>query len=617
MTVQATIILNLDICGPFLCSGTAPVSWGFDSTFDRDYLGRPYIDRSHIKGKLREAMKEIGTPINDLDKWFGKEGPMENGNIFFSDLRLKDTELEKKLLKTPARKILHRIAMDNENHVVKSGALQVMENAFPGGREADESEKSYTWKGTISYVAFDDDDAKKIHEEISLGLKWMARLGAEKGIGFGRMKSVDAELMKPVAIDLKHSPAAKQSPHLTLSITTDDVLMLGDIRIKANYQDSKDYITGSAIKGALAQALNTACGVEFPAKTLIDEKNDKVKKHFPNLVACLPKIRFTHAFPSTTDKRPVIIPYSVVSVDGKHCDVALHKEPMFFGDQLPSFQIDWKEGDYPKPDVFGWATPLKFAKTRTAIEDRTRRADDGRMFTYQYVCPRDEEGTPISWIGGIYLDGIPKNDLPALQGELECALGQLRYLGKRASLVKAKIKTDEPGQYKPVVPFKQLDTPAKDIAVVALQSDALMVKAEDLIAKGQTAEGLDELYKAYWKEITGGACELSHFFAMQKIRGGFLRLNKKKQNESYYPYYLTEAGSVFVLTIKKIEAQQKFQEWKQKGLPLPRWAVDAYAENSENVWKRCPYVPENGYGEVAINMDINGAKDLTDGGKQS
>ncbi len=59
--IQATINITLGIAGPFLCSGTAPASWGVDATFDRDYKGRPYIDRSHIKGKLREAMEELSS----------------------------------------------------------------------------------------------------------------------------------------------------------------------------------------------------------------------------------------------------------------------------------------------------------------------------------------------------------------------------------------------------------------------------------------------------------------------------------------------------------------------------------------------------------------------------
>lgn len=618
MTVQSTIMLNLGICGPFLCSGTAPVSWGFNATFDRDYLGRPYIDRSHIKGKLREAMKEIGTSDDDLDKWFGKEGPMENGSLFFSNLRLKETKLEEKLTKIPSEDKLHRIAMDNERRVVKPNALQVMENAFPGGSDKLEDkwiEKSCIWEGCIEYIAADDKEAQDIAKEILVGLKAIAAFGAEKGIGFGLLKSVSTEPAYS-SINLKHTPSASPVSQLTLTITTEEPLMLGDIRIKeSNYQESMEYITGNAIKGALAQALNMACGV-CPVTKPIDVENKAInnEKAFPLLAKYFSDIRITHAYPSLTEKRPMVIPYSVVVAEGKHYDVALKKDAFLPGGKLPAFQTDWKDGDYP--DGFGWASPLRFAKTRTAIDDVSRRADDGSMFVYQYVCPKDEDLNDISWIGGVYLDDIPANDLPALQSELKCAFGLLKYLGKRASRVTVDIKQEAPKPFKTIQPL-----PDSDTVVISLQSDAMMVNPEDLLKNGQTAGQLLTLYKAYWegKEVSDKVFTLSHFFAMQKIRGNFIR-RKKDESSPYYPYYLTEAGSVFVLRIKNDKenmdkAQQCFKHWKEKGLKLPQWAVDDYGDaDKKNVWKKCPYVPQNGYGEVTINLDISALTATEEGG---
>lgn len=66
MTVKTTATITLGIKGPFICSATAPAGWGIDATFDRDYLGRPYIDRSHIKGKLREALTELGADSSTI-----------------------------------------------------------------------------------------------------------------------------------------------------------------------------------------------------------------------------------------------------------------------------------------------------------------------------------------------------------------------------------------------------------------------------------------------------------------------------------------------------------------------------------------------------------------------
>ncbi len=95
------------------------------------------------------------------------------------------------------------------------------------------------------------------------------------------------------------------------------------------------------------------------------------------------------------------------------------------------------------------------------------------------------------------------------------------------------------------------------------------------------------------------------------MRGGFLRRNKQDAAAPYYPYYLTEAGSVFVLKIKnETKAVELFDLWEKRGLDLPKWAEDSYGKP---VWRQCPFVPENGYGEVMINLTTIEAKEHTEG----
>lgn len=89
----------------------------------------------------------------------------------------------------------------------------------------------------------------------------------------------------------------------------------------------------------------------------------------------------------------------------------------------------------------------------------------------------------------------------------------------------------------------------------------------------------------------------------------------KKHGGKYYPFYLTGAGSVFVLkaTIKE-KAMQKIDEWKTKGLPIPEWAKKKYQKNGKELWQTCPYIPENGYGEVMINLKFHFDNRIPDGG---
>jgi len=97
---------------------------GIDATFDRDYLGRPYIDRSHIKGKLREALTELGADSSTIKKWLGGEGDRLSGNIFLSDFRMVDNHTG---FNEIAPDLIHRIRMDEERGVVADNALIMFE----------------------------------------------------------------------------------------------------------------------------------------------------------------------------------------------------------------------------------------------------------------------------------------------------------------------------------------------------------------------------------------------------------------------------------------------------------------------------------------------------------
>ena len=42
--------------------------------------------------------------------------------------------------------------------------------------------------------------------------------------------------------------------------------------------------------------------------------------------------------------------------------------------------------------------------------------------------------------------------------------------------------------------------------------------------------------------------------------------------------------------------------WMSGGLPLPKWALAEYGQYNRALWENCPFVPENGYGEIAVNL---------------
>ena len=585
MNVKAIVNIFMSIQGPILCKATAPTSCGVDATFDRDHEDKPYIDGSHLKGKLREALREIGTSNTQITEWFGTEGELENGIIFFNPLYCATQPKE--------GAVLHRIKMDVNRGVVAPNALLKMENPFPPGA-------NYDWLGTITFFAPNEEEAKQIMDELTLGLKWITGIGSEKSIGFGKIAALRSDLkVMQFKLPKDINPVATTNDVFPLSITARDPLLIGDVKMKANYLESRDFITGSAVKAALAQAVNTALCIPRAAGTPLDDGNATAKRIFPLLCKYLEHIRFTHAFPSTdATKRPVIIPLSAVFDGEKHHDVALCKGPKLINGVAPKFQTDWKENEFP--DGFGWATPKRFTKTRTAIDWHTRRADDGQMFTYTYVSPKDEEGSIITWLTNISLHAVAEKDRAALLVEIDVALELLEYIGKRNGRVTVKREQNK------VIPFQVSAglSPQDDRYLITLQADALMVDPEDML-KNQTGKHLAERYKQFWSEMSGGSLEMeNNFFAEQKMLGGYLKkIRFRKEGNDYYPFYLTAAGSVFVLRTAGDRAIEVIHSWLEAGLPVPGWATERYGLTGVPLWKGCPFVPENGFGEISVNLN--------------
>ncbi|MBI4687716.1 MAG: hypothetical protein HY756_08025 [Nitrospirae bacterium] len=586
MLKKATINITLGIQGPILCKATAPSSWGIDATFDRDYKGIPYIDRSHIKGKLKEALKELGTDEANLYRWLGEEHS-DGGMLIISDFYCVDSP-------TAVRydNRLTRTKRDRVRGVVDDTALLSMENAFPL------KNMPYNWNGCIEFIA-DDNSIQGIYTEIVAGLKWITAVGAEKTVGFGKIVSVESE--EPKIEDLSFpDPLPTANPPeewFTVTIEAEDPLLIGGVQRAANYRESESIIPGGMIKGALAATLNRLCGVD-KVSTSINKENTKVSEHYKALSEHFSKIRFTHAFPTTGDTRPVVIPYSAVAEGNNFYDVALNEGVKLVNDKAPVFQTDWKN----YPDNFGWAIPRCIAKTRTGIDGNLRRAEDNMMFTYQYVCPVDSKNNKIIWYGLVHL---PNDDRGALHTELIDAVQRITRMGKRRSKVKVSITPGKCGH-------AQIENGAiaKDsVVIVSLQSDALMVNPYDMLKKQQTAK---ELHKLYWGIASGNSMEMVRFFAHQKLLGGYI---VRKHGGKYYPFSLTGAGSVFVLKVSNENtAKGKIDEWKTNGLLLPEWAKTTYKKHGKELWETCPFVQENGYGEVMVNLKWHFANRIDNAG---
>ena len=164
-----------------------------------------------------------------------------------------------------------------------------------------------------------------------------------------------------------------------------------------------------------------------------------------------------------------------------------------------------------------------------------------------------------------------------------------------------------------------------DYWIVTLATDALLLDIEQLAGAGQTE--LRQAYEIAWKEIGKWALEavrkcgpkpcespirLQHYFSQEKLVGGdYLHRRFRGADETYAPYLITGAGSVFVLSSKPDDAdavKDLFYNLLRSGLPLRKWAQDKFKRNGKSgehhsggYWENCPFIPQNGYGEIVVN----------------
>ena len=593
--IKVIFDVKLDIKGPILCSAQGDTQYGVDAYFQKDWQGNYFIGKSHIKGKLREAWSQIlrfipDFEFTDIERYLGdiaEEGfnTPRSGLLLFSDFIpciSKDTFMSHSF---------HRIKIHPESKTVDEGALQTFETPFASG-------EVYQWRGEIlAYIQ--QSEQKKLENALQIGFKWITAIGANKSIGFGQIESVE---IKAKSNPLPAYSASKCDVPTVFGICVylNEPLMIGGVRSSDILLKSDKVISGAIFKGAIAAAINRRSGNKL--NTPVTKKNIE----FPTLGKYFDQIRITHGFAARKDilplKRSVVLPISIVKFDNAYYD-ALTFDSIPFDKGIPEFAIDWKD-DGALDSYFGIQTPRFMLTTRTAIDGNSRRSKEQQLYTFQAVCPEDEKKNSLVWLSNIYLPRFSENEKSEKQKlftELKFIIeNELEFLGKRNSSVGVSI-SDYPFDFfiNQIPEFVD-----NEYVYLTLQTPALMLEA-----KRDVAESIGNLYKSYWEDVSDNALtmDVDDFFASQIMLGGHLyfRYMKHAKPDAYYPYYLTDQGSSFKLKVKngqRDKALDKIKTWMQAGLPAPSWAEKMYSkENTPFSWKTCPFVPQNGFGEIVIN----------------
>ena len=580
--IELRLHITLGLQGPVLSATSEAGTFGLDAVCARDIKGNLVLPGSQIKGCLRQSFSELELLDEKVRKeWFGPdckdnaENAPERGSLVVHDFvgpRITSDDSS----------VITRTAIEHDTGSVKNGAMQSIEAPFAFGETA-------AFYGEVVIYCKDEATTESAQQNILKGLRWIPALGGNKNIGFGRLVKVFVGkkcVQVPPCIE---SVADRIPESFRFDIHPCQPFCLAMPRTDANLFVSHEAIAGSVIKGCVANLLNL-----FKAQPLDKEVNGQEGNDWGALRANLHNIRFDFAFPQKIGQPPSpvpVLPLTLVRADDKTADVALFEKPACIDGVAPCFNVDWKGADWQAVEKeWDIVHPPRVLRTFTAIDAEKRRTKDEHLFGYEMIHP---DG--YYWSSRADLSRVDEKFRGRVYAELKALLSfGLRFLGK----TKAEAFVDIHDDCQPL----KVATRADNLWIVTLQSPALMLEPCEELNMALVDEGqLKSVYESYWKELCPEVT-LVNFFAKQELLGGYLHY-RFQNGKPYNPFLVTSPGSVFVL---KGGDHEVFASWQRKGLPLPRWVAEKYGsfqnDNPEITWRNCPFVPENGFGQIAINM---------------
>lgn len=618
MSEIVRLSVALTLRSPFMFQGLANAMLGIDAAHLRDERGRPIIPADQIKGVLKAACvvlekhapslaPDVKRTPNDrpkrlLERLFGAVSPDHIENNFESYDRpdrglliagdLAASLPEKSELTTT------RIEIDDETGAVKSGALQVVELVAPFGKEVE-------FTGTFTLLAEDGVDPERAETLLSRALALVPAIGAFKSAGFGE---VTASKVK-IAADPKDAAlpggGTIQEDRLRLAyrVTFDRPILVNAERVTDNLFAGAAVVPGAAFKGALAGMMKLA--VADP-----EAGGDWGKS--------LAALRISHAFPENDDGElsGLPLPASLLSwPDGGETNFA---DALLLGDLSPQVPVsgfttmvrdpedntlrpmaplhplDWK-GDsfsdgrrFPKPV----GLPPQ-PRTHVSIGADTLVAKDQDLFTTvaQGVLLKDRT-TERKWRVVMDFQDVENPEHRAILRQL--IEGGLVPVGRTGAFACFKPVTmdDPPNDAKRLGRLRLAQAPGA--LAVAGHPDlyALTLVTPALLTDPQSEASIEQQYKCHIEVATGGT--LLRHYTIRRLAGGYIATRRRPYGKTYYPFVLTDAGSVFL--IKGGDAA-KLASIARSGLP------PVVLSNAEPLtWKNCPYLRENGYGEAAFSL---------------
>lgn len=587
--LESRLDIELTLVGPILTQSSAPSSYGLDAPAARNSANQCFLPGTLVKGRLLQAAQELNEIASfgfDTDFWFGKVSgnrdslqarvPFEpcRGRLTFSDFIGPAANTSRRT----------RIQIDPLRGAAAEQMMQILESPFASGEYV-------TFRGQAHVRGGSAEQIQTVVDQLEKLFGWIHSMGAGRTFSFGRVRS--ARVARVVAVPASTVEGWIPS-RCSVVLRADVPFCVTASRPGENLFKSGPEIPGGVLKGAIATAWLHSIG---KTQTAIEPKCDPQREA---LAVAFEKIRFSFARPvqDGVTASPSLIPLSTVSLPGSgFVDLALHESQGLVMNQVPKFQVDWKPSEFSAACAeFDLVAPKTELRVRTAIDRANRRSKTGQLFAYEMIRP---EG--FSWFGEIDLTEV--DPLAAQQLGVLLSHG-IPGIGKTKTTFSVRPGMAPPPRY-PSNPQAARDNKF----VVTLASPTLLLDGEHMAGTSSRAD-LEAELSAIWDELSGHSLSLIRYFSRQSLKGGLYLHNRfqKGNGKPYTPYLLTEPGSVFVLEVRDaIPARARIAKWARTGLDLPAWVRDRFARNGfdGHNWRNNPFVPQNGFGEIAVNMDLH------------
>jgi hypothetical protein len=575
---------------------TAPVrndcaDAGSEQKDSSESLGKVMIPGSHVIGKLAAAMRELRDLLGDDP--LAADFQTDLTELLAARDGLPSTEAENESDGREARRALTasdfiletpegdarsrtRIAIDNVRSTVLDGMLQVVEQPFA-------TDQRLEFRGHMRVIGPCDEARRR---RIIKALQFVTQMGALRTVGYGQIVEVTCDEIQPAAP--RKSTPIKQ-PRFLMRLQFEDVFCAGESRNSPNTYTSADHVPGGVIKGSIARQMLASVG---RSGFLDDERNIGV---FEGDLAILAnnfgRIRIRHAqpVPKGTVGRPFrYVPDSLAAIendDGETVIVDLAglddpSTPVLIDGKVPIAPFDWKgkHQETAKALLGLTGSPGRLLRVRTQVADDTRAAATSRLFGIEYT-----RGDCHDFVAEIDLSACTEPDLVIRGLQLVIAEG-LGGIGRGGAFAQVSLEKIPPETH-PIM--------GKRIVAV-LQSAAL------LRDPSRPAVNLRSAYADAFAELgLPETITLRAVFVRERLAGGgFFRSRLAQKDRVYAPFMLTEAGATFVFDSSDgtpIDPAQLFPN----GLDVPQSVLVHHGiEDLTELYRVCPYLPQNGYGEL-------------------